>query len=168
GEAGNPNGDTYGPMAYIAYLPGYAFFGWSGKWDDLPASHFTSIMFDLLCVAGLALAGRRFGGNRLGGTPAVAWAAYPFTPYASQSDTNMPAFLIWGFWLCTSPWARGIFSAFAGWTKFAALLVVPLWATYPELRRSKRTALLFAAAFAIGTAGCFWVLLLEPSPFHAA
>jgi hypothetical protein len=170
-EAANPNGDTYGPMAYLAYLPGYAIFGWSGKWDDLPASHFTSIVFDLLCLVGLALAGRRFGGNRLGVTLAFAWAAYPFTQYASNSNTNdaiMPAFLIWGFWLCTSPWARGVFAAFAGWTKFAALLVVPLWATYPEFRRSRRTALLFAAAFALGTAACFWVLLLEPSPFHAA
>jgi hypothetical protein len=170
-EAANPNGDTYGPMAYLAYIPGYAIFGWSGKWDDLPASHFTAIVFDLLCLAGLALAGRRFGGNRLGVTLAFAWAAYPFTQYASNSNTNdaiMPAFLIWGFWLCTSPWARGVFAAFAGWTKFAALLVVPLWATYPEFKRSLRTALIFAAAFALGTAACFWVLLLEPSPFHAA
>ena len=62
-EAANPNGDTYGPMSYIAYIPGYAIFGWSGQWDDLPASHFTAIAFDLLCVLGLALAGRRFGGQ---------------------------------------------------------------------------------------------------------
>ena len=110
-EAANPNGDTYGPMSYIAYIPGYAIFGWSGQWDDLPASHFTAIAFDLLCVLGLALAGRRFGGNRLGVTLAFAWAAYPFTQYVSMSNTNdaiMPAFLIWGFWLCTSAWARGV------------------------------------------------------------
>ena len=109
-EAANPNGDTYGPMAYIAYIPGYAFFGWSGKWDDLPASHFTAIAFDLLCLIGLGLVGRRFGGNRLAVTLAFAWAAYPFTQYVSNSNTNdaiMPAFLIWGFWLCTSAWARG-------------------------------------------------------------
>jgi len=170
-EAANPNGDTYGPMAYIAYIPGYAFFGWSGKWDDLPASHFTAITFDLLCLLGLGLVGRRFGGNRLAATLAFAWAACPFTQYASNSNTNdaiMPAFLIWGFWLCTSAWARGAAVAFASWTKFAALLVAPLWATYPEFRRSRRTALIFAAGFAIATAACFWVLLLEPSPFHAA
>jgi hypothetical protein len=170
-EAANPSGDTYGPMAYIAYIPGYAFFGWSGKWDDLPASHFTAIAFDLLCLIGLGLVGRRFGGIRVGVTLAFAWAAYPFTQYASNSNTNdaiMPAFLIWGFWLCTSAWARGVFAALASWTKFGALLVAPLWATYPEFRRSGRTALVFAAAFAIGTAACFWVLLLEPSPIHAA
>ncbi len=170
-ESANPNGDTYGPVSYLAYLPGYAFFGWSGKWDDLPAAHFTSIAFDLLCIVGLALVGWRFGRARLAVTLAFAWAAYPFTQYASNSNTNdaiMPAFLIFGFWLVTSPWARGIFSGLAGWTKFGALLVVPLWATYPEFRRSRRTALLFAAGFAVATAAGFWILLLEPNPLHAA
>ena len=165
-ESANPNGDTYGPVSYLVYLPGYAFFGWTGKWDDLPAAHFTSIAFDLLCLVGLGLVGRRFGGNRLGVTLAFAWAAYPFTQYVSNSNTNdsiMPCFLIWGLWLCTSPWARGVFSALAGWTKFAALLVVPLWATYPEFRRSRRTALKYAAAFGLATLASFWVLLLEPS-----
>jgi hypothetical protein len=169
-ESAIPQGDTYGPVAYLAYLPGYAFFGWSGKWDSLPASHFTAIAFDLLCLIGLGLVGRRFGGMRLGVTLAFAWAAYPFTQYVSNSNTNdsiMPAFLIWGFWLCTSPWARGAFAAFAGWTKFAALLVAPLWATYPEFRRSRRTALFFAGGFALATVASFWVMLLEPSPLHA-
>jgi hypothetical protein len=170
-ESANPNGDTYGPVAYLSYLPGYAFFGWAGKWDDLPASHFTAIAFDLLCLIGLALVGRRFGGNRLGITLAFAWAAYPFTQYVSNSNTNdsiMPAFLIWGLWLCTVPWARGAFAALAGWTKFAALIVAPLWATYPEFRRSRRTALKFAGGFALATLASFWVLLLEPNVLHAA
>ncbi len=170
-ESANPNGDTYGPAAYLTYLPGYAFFGWTGKWDDLPASHFTAIAFDLLCIVGLGLAGRRFGGNRLGATLAFAWAAYPFTQYVSNSNTNdaiMPAFLIWGFWLATSPWARGVFASLAGWTKFGALLVAPMWATYPEFRRSRRTALYFAGGFALAALACFWILLLEPNPLHAA
>jgi hypothetical protein len=170
-ESANPNGDTYGPVSYLAYLPGLAFFGWSGKWDDLPASHFTAIGFDLICLIGLGLVGRRFGGNRLGVTLAFAWAAYPFTQYVSNSNTNdsiMPAFLIFGFWLCTSSWARGLFAGLAGWTKFAALIVAPLWATYPEFRRSRRTALLFAGGFAIATVASFWILLLEPNPLHAA
>ena len=29
-EASNARGDTYGPVSYLAYLPGYAVFGWSG------------------------------------------------------------------------------------------------------------------------------------------
>jgi hypothetical protein len=169
-ESANPNGDTYGPVAYLSYLPGYAFFGWTGKWDKLPASHFTAITFDLLCLIGLGLVGRRFGGLRLGVTLAFAWAAYPFTQYVSSSNTNdaiMPAFLIWGLWLCTAPWARGAFGAFAGWTKFGARIVAPLWATYPEFRRSRATALKFAGGFALATLASFSVLLLEPNVLHA-
>jgi hypothetical protein len=170
-ESANPQGDTYGPVSYLSYIPGYLFFGWSGKWDDLPSAHFTSIAFDILCVLGLGLAGRRFGGNRLGVTMAFAWAAYPFTQYVSQSNTNdaiMPAFLIWGFWLATSPWARGLFAGLAGWTKFAALVIAPLWATYPEVGRSRRTGPRFLVGFAIATIAAFWILFLEPNPLHAA
>jgi hypothetical protein len=170
-ESANDRGDTYGPVAYLTYLPGYWIYGWGGKWDHLHASHFTAVAFDLICLLGLGLAGRRFGGTQLGVTLAFAWAAYPFTQYVSNSNTNdsiMPAFLILGFWLVTSPWARGAFSALAGWTKFAALVVAPLWATYPEFRRSRRTALAFAGGFALATVASFWILLLEPSPLHAA
>jgi hypothetical protein len=167
-ESANPQGDTYGPVAYEAYLPGYLVLGWSGKWDDLPAAHMSSIMFDLLCVLGLALVGRRFGGTRLAVTLAFAWVAYPFTQYVSSSNTNdalPPLFLIWGFWLVTSPWARGASVALAGWTKFAALLLGPLWASYPE--RRLRPTLAFVLAAAAATLAAFSILLLEPNPVHA-
>ena len=164
-ESANPQGDTYGPTAYESYIPGYALFGWSGKWDTLPAAHFTSIAFDLLCILGLWLVGRRFGGMQLAATLAFAWAAYPFTQYASNSNTNdalLPAFLIWGFWLVSSPVSRGVFAALSGWTKFASLLVAPLWLTYPARRPSRRFLLGFGAA----TLAAFSVVLLEPSPLH--
>ena len=164
-ESANPQGDTYGPVAYESYLPGYALFGWSGKWDTLPGVHFTSIAFDLLCMLGLWLVGRRFGGANLGAALAFAWAAYPFTQYASNSNTNdalMPAYLIWGFWLAVSPVGRGAFAALSGWTKFAALVVAPLWATYPDRRLSWR----FVAGFAAATLAAFSVVLFEPSPLH--
>ena len=122
--------------------------GWSGKWDSLPAAHATAIAFDLLVVLGLFLVGRRFGGTPLGAALAFGWVAFPFTAYAMNSNSNdtiMPAILVWGFWLSTSAVARGATIALAGWTKFAALLLAPLWLTYPNgLRR--RTA----AKFAIG------------------
>ena len=51
-ESANPQGDTYGPTAYEAYIPGFLAFGWSGKWDTLPAVHFTSILFDLSRCSG--------------------------------------------------------------------------------------------------------------------
>ena len=168
-EASNPSGDTYGPVSYLAYVPGYAVFGWSGKWDELWAAHATSLLFDGLCLLGLVLVGRRYGGPRLAATLAFAWAAYPFTMYASNSNTNdtiMPAFLIWGFWLASSAWARGGAVALAGWTKFAALLLAPLWLSYPRGFRASLRG--FALAFAGATVASFLILLLEPDPLHAA
>ena len=167
-ENANPYGDTYGPVSYIAYLPGYAIFGWSGQWDSLPAVHFTSILFDLLAIVGLALVGRRFGGPRLAATLAFAWVAWPFTQYASSSNTNdaiAPALLIWGFLALTTPVARGAAVAVSGWTKFASLLLLPLWLGYPEARRGRALAVL---GFAVTTVLVFFVLFLEPSPWHAA
>jgi hypothetical protein len=169
-ESANPQGDTYGPVAYEAYLPGYLILGWSGMWDDLPAAHLSSILFDILCLLGLALVGLRFGGTRLAATLAFAWAAYPFTQYVSSSNTNdalPPLFLIWGFWLVTSPWARGAAAALAGWTKFAPLIVAPLWASYPEGLRRPREKAAFAGAFVLVTLVVFSILLFEPSPIHA-
>jgi hypothetical protein len=177
-ESSNERGDTYGPTSYLAYVPGFLLLGWSGKWDSLPAAHFTSIALDLLALLGLALVGRRFGGLPLAAGLAFAWVAYPFTQYVSSSNTNdtlPPLLLIWGFWLASSPWARGIFSALAGWSKFGALLVAPLWSAYPEalsLRRVRSVALrsvaLFVAGFAAATIVAFSILLLEPDVLHAA
>jgi hypothetical protein len=99
---------------------------------------------------------------------AFGWAAYPFTAYTLNANTNdaiMPVLLLAGFWLVTSDWARGSFVALAGWTKFGALLAAPVWATYPtyELRRVLR----FATAFLVATLLAFWLLLLEPSLWDA-
>jgi hypothetical protein len=168
-ESANDRGDTYGPVSYLAYVPGTVAFGWSGKWDSLPAAHATSIAFDLITMLGLVLVGLRFGGGRLAVFLAFAWAAYPFTAYtlnANTNDTIVPAVLVWGFWLVTSPWARGGAVALAGWTKFAGLLLGPLWASYPVLRL--RSVVMFAAAFLAVTVGAFTVLLLEPNLWDAA
>ena len=169
-ESANPLGDTYGPVAYEAYIPGYLALGWSGKWDTLPAVHATTLLWDAICLLGLVFVGRRFGGDRLAATLAFAWVAWPFTQYSSNSNTNdliAPALLIWGFYFATSQLARGALMALAGWTKFTALIVAPLWAGYPEARLRKPT-LRFVFAFLVFTALAFSVFLLEPSPLHAA
>ena len=169
-ESVNQFGDTYGPVTYMSYLPGLWLFGWSGKADTLPAVHFTTLLFDLLALLGLAAVGYRYGGARLAAVLALAWAACPFTQYVSSSNTNdalMPVFLIWGFWLATRDAGRGVFAALASWTKLAALIVVPLWLTYPTVGERRR-AVRFGIAFLVTTALSFWVLLLGGHPLHEA
>jgi len=177
-ESANERGDTYGPVAYYAYLPAHYAVGFDGKWNGgsgewsgLPAAHLTSILWDVLALIGMGLVGLRLGGARLGATLAFAWAAYPFTQYVSSSNSNdaiMPALLAWGLWFATSPPGRGLFVGLAGWTKFAAFLLVPLWASYPDAFRDLRRKLLFAGGFLLATAIAAIVLLLEPDPLHAA
>ena len=119
----------------------------------------------------LALLGWRMQGSRMAATLAFAWAAYPFTQYVSSSNTNdsiPPAFLIAGLCFVAYPWARGASVALSGWTKFAGLLLVPLWASYPDGLTRPRAKVAFALSFLAATALAFWVLLLEPDPLHAA
>ena len=170
-EVANGRGDTYGPVSYLAYVPGFLTFGWSYEWDDLPAAHFTSLLWDGLALLGLGFLGLRFGGVRLGTTLAFAWAAYPFTQYVSSSNSNdaiMPALLVWGLVFVTSAPARGLFAGLAAWTKFAAFLLFPLWASYPRATRWPRGQLLFLGGALLATAIGFSILFLEPDPFHAA
>ncbi len=169
-ESANERGDTYGPVSYLAYVPGYLLLGWDGKWDGLPAAHFTSIAFDLLALVLLGLVGLRYGGYRLGVTLAFAWAAYPFTQYVLSSNTNdaiPPALLLLGFLLLGSGWARGASAALAGLTKFGSLLVVPLWSGYPDALE-RRSLVRFGLGFLAASAVAFSVLLLEPDVGHAA
>jgi hypothetical protein len=164
------HGDTYGPVMYLAYLPGYAAFGWNGKWrNDLTPAHATSILFDLLVLVGLALVGRRFGGWRMAATAAFAWAAWPFTVYALSTNTNdtiVPAILIWGFLALTSAATRGAVVALAGWAKFAPLILAPLWSGYPGALRG-RAAVRYAAGFLGVTLLAFSILLFDSNVPHA-
>ena len=73
----------------------------------------------------------------------------------------MPAFLVWGFWLASSPTARGVATALAGWVKFAALLVAPLWLTYRTGLRPVSVAR-FAVAFGVAAAFKCTPLLFAP------
>ena len=158
-------GDTYGPVNYYAYVPFERTFGWSGRWDDLPAAHAASIVFDLLTLLGLFLLGRRIRGPTLGVVLAYAWASYPFTLFVSNTNSNdalVALLLVVTLHVAASPPARGVFAALAGLTKFAPLALGPLFARTPvdagrpgALRRQRsgrRAFVLYALAFAV-TAG---------------
>ena len=142
--ADNPFGDTYGPLNYFAYVPfelGAALERRVGR----PAGGARG--GDLLRPRG----GRRpvrprpppAPGRRrpaLGVVLAFAWAAYPFTDYALQSNSNdslVAALLVWALVVFAAPRARGALLALAVAAKFAPLALAPLFAT-GERGRSAR------------------------------
>jgi hypothetical protein len=149
----NPHGDTYGPAAYLAYIPFEQLFPWSGRWDDLPAAHAAAVFFDALTALLLWLLGRRIRGQALGIALAYAWAAFPFTLYTLNSNTNdglVAALIVATLLVAHRPVARGATAAVAGLTKFAPLALAPMLATYrdPQSTRSRwREGVLFCLAF---------------------
>jgi hypothetical protein len=146
-------GDTYGPVNYLAYVPFERIWPWSGTWNDLPAAHGAAVFFDLATFALLILLGRRIRpgppGNRLAATLAFGWAAYPYTAFAllSNSNDSLVAMLLVATLLALArPAARGVTAALATFAKFAPVVLVPMLATYGKERW--RFVLAFAAASA--------------------
>ncbi len=149
------SGDTYGPVNYLAYLPFEAIWPYSGEWDDLPAAHAASIVVDVAVFAFLILLGMRIRpgpeGQRLAATLAFGWAAYPYTAFALESNSNdalVAALLLGSLLLLARPLARGAGLAAATWAKFVAAPLAPMFLTY---ERRLRPALLFAAGFVLVT-----------------
>ncbi|MGN6556782.1 MAG: PepSY domain-containing protein [Solirubrobacterales bacterium] len=131
------SGDTYGPVNYLAYVPFERIWPWTGHWDDLPAAHAASIVFDSLVFALLLVFGFQIRpgpeGERLGATLAFGWAAYPYTAYVLESNSNdtlVAALLVVTLLLAARPLARGATLAAATWAKFVALPLTPMFMTY--------------------------------------
>jgi hypothetical protein len=167
----NPQGDTYGPVNYYAYVPFNVAFGWSGVWDDLPAAHAAAITFDLLTLLGLFLLGWMIRGPSLGVAFAYCWAAYPFTLFALSSNSNdtlVGLLLVITLLVLRWPVARGVSAALSGLTKFAPLALGPLFLRGAGPIPSRRAMVRFALAYAItialmmapvvigGNLGQFW------------
>ncbi|HUC08370.1 MAG TPA: glycosyltransferase 87 family protein [Solirubrobacterales bacterium] len=143
-------GDTYGPVNYLAYVPFERIWPWSGTWNDLPAAHAAAVFFDLATFALLIFLGRRIrpgpAGNKLAATLAFGWAAYPYTAFTllSNSNDSLVAMLLVAILLVLArPAARGVMAALATFAKFAPALLAPMLATYGE-KRSR-----FVLAFAL-------------------
>ena len=155
------HGDTYGPVAYLAYLPFELLFGWHGKWDGLPAAHGAAVLFDLSTLALLYVLGRRHGGAHTGALLSYLWAACPFSLLVANSNSNdalVGALLLLALLVAGRPVARGGVLALAGLTKFAPLALVPLFARPGRAR--------VAAGFA-GTAVLVTVPVLAPGGLDA-
>jgi hypothetical protein len=150
----NGAGDTYGPATYYAYVPFELAMPWSGSWDDLPAAHGAAVAFDLITVLGLFMLGRRIRpgprGIRLGVILAFAWASYPYTAFALESNSNdslVSVFIVGALLGMGSPAGRGAMAAIGGLTKFASLALAPLFMAGTGI--SRRPAAVFLAAFMI-------------------
>ena len=129
----NDRGDTYGPVAYEAYLPGYAVLGWSGKWDEPARGALDSIALRPARAARpRARRAAASAGTRLAVTLAVRLGRVPVhavrveLEHERRDHARVPdlRLLARDVVVC----ARSASLALAGWTKFAALLLVPLWA----------------------------------------
>ncbi|HEX3323639.1 MAG TPA: hypothetical protein VHR65_00670, partial [Solirubrobacterales bacterium] len=130
-------GDTYGPVNYYAYVPFERIWPWSGSWDDLPAAHGAAVFFDLATFAFLILLGIRIrpgpAGRRLAAILAFGWAAYPYTAFALESNSNdtlVAMLLVATLLVLARPMARGATAALATFAKFAPALLAPMLLTY--------------------------------------
>jgi Glycosyltransferase family 87 len=145
--------DTYGPIAYLAYVPFVLLFPWHGSWNYLPSAHVASLVFDLATVAGLVLLGRRLRpgreGARLGLALGWAWAACPFTLMGLMEHSNdglvamLSVFALLAF---SSPAARGALLGLATAAKFSPGALLPLFAGRRD--RGLKGAVVCVAAFA--------------------
>ncbi|MBV9311002.1 MAG: hypothetical protein JOZ73_09220 [Solirubrobacterales bacterium] len=160
----NSNGDTYGPVNYMLYVPFRALLGWSGQWDDLPAAHGAAIAFDLLTLIGLFFLGRRIRGPTTGIVLAYAWAAYPFTLYSQTSNSNDSAvamFVVLALLVIRSADWRGVAAALAALTKFAPLALAPLLARgESDGKPSRRSIGVYSLAFCLTVLAAMLPVLL--------
>ncbi|HEY5318709.1 MAG TPA: glycosyltransferase 87 family protein, partial [Solirubrobacteraceae bacterium] len=151
--ASTAHGDTYGPIAYLAYVPFELLFPWHGAWDYLASAHAASIFFDLATIVGLVALGRRLGGRdglRLGLVLGWAWAACPFTLLALMMHTNdgLVAMLsVLSLLAFSSPAARGALLGLAAAAKFAPAALLGLYAGQRD--RGIKGAVVCLASFAV-------------------
>ncbi len=146
--------DTYGPIAYLAYVPFVLLFPWHGIWNYLPAAHAASLVFDLGTVAGLVLLGRRLRpgreGLRLGLALGWVWAACPFTLLGLMEHSNdglIAMLSVFALLALGSPAARGALVGLATAAKFAPGALLPLFAGRRD--RGLRGVVTCVAAFAV-------------------
>jgi hypothetical protein len=124
-------GDTYGPVAYLSYIPAELLFPVTTGIAD--AARAAALMFDLLTLLGLFLLGRSLrpgpSGRRLGLALAFAWAACPYTALVLASTTNdtlVPMFVVYALLALRSPPGRGLVTGIAAMGKFAPALLAPV------------------------------------------
>jgi hypothetical protein len=155
--------DTYGPLAYLFYVPFVAIS--HGSWKHLLAAREGAIAFDLLTVAGLVWFGLRLrkgrAGWRLGLLLAWLWAACPFSVLGMEKSTNdglVAMIVVLVMLTLTSPIKRGIAVGLGAASKFFPAVLLPLVAIGrgTEDRSAIRQVL---AGFVIATGASFAIFM---------
>jgi hypothetical protein len=148
--AGSGHADTYGPIAYLAYVPFTAVFSLHGMWPARAAA----IAFDLVTIAGLVALGRRIRpgreGKRLGLLLAWGWSACPFTLLVLMMHTNdglVVMLSVLALLVFSAPAARGAMLGLAAAAKFSPAILLPLFASPRE--RGIKPALKCGGAFVL-------------------
>jgi hypothetical protein len=161
-------GDTYGPLNYLLYVPFVLMFGFSGEWDFLPAAHALTLFSFVAGGVALFIAGYRLSGKEGGAALGFAWAAFPYTVYVTNNNTNdiiVAAVAAIGLASAASPVARGASVAAGFAVKLYPLVLGPLWISYDGLKRKP------VIDFVLGGVGVvlltFWVVFLDGHPFQA-
>jgi Glycosyltransferase family 87 len=157
------HGDTYGPIAYLAYTPFELLF--PGNWQYLPAARAAAITFDLLTIAGLIVLGWRLRRNRegwrLGLLIAWLWAACPCSLLGMEKSTNdgLVALIVVLIMLALeSPIKRGILVGLGTASKFFPAILLPLVAV-GRGDADERTIRKVLAAFVVATGASIAVFL---------
>jgi hypothetical protein len=148
------HGDTYGPIAYLAYLPFGLAIGWKAHAVYLTMAKAATIVFDLVTILGLVLLGRRlrpgWEGRRLGLVLGWVWAACPLTLLGMIMHTNdglIAMLSVLSLLLFASPMARGVTLGLATAAKFSPAALVPLYAARNE--RGVKGSMICLASFAV-------------------
>jgi hypothetical protein len=151
------HGDTYGPVAYMAYIPFELVFPWHGSWDYLPSAHAPTLAFDLLTILGLFMLGRRMragpGGIRLGLALGWAWAAFPFTLLGvilNVNDGLLALLAVFALVAYTrSDLGRAALIGLGAAAKFAPLALLPLFASGRDTSGRRRALGMLVAGGAV-------------------
>ncbi|MBA2512649.1 MAG: DUF2029 domain-containing protein [Rubrobacteraceae bacterium] len=162
-------GDTYGPLNYLLYVPFVLMFGFSGNWDFLPAAHALTMFSFVAGGMALFIAGYRLSGPKGGAAMVFAWAAFPYTIYATNNNTNdviVAAVSAIGLAAASSPLARGATIAAGFSVKLFPLILGPLWLAHDGWKRRPLTDYVLGGLGALLLV--FSILLIPGQPVEAA
>ncbi len=127
------NGDTYGPISYLAYLPGVKV-----SEDRTAVVLWTNVALVLLVGILLFATGFRRGSPSRGAWAAATWTSCPIVAIgavAGNNDVVVAVMLTFALLLAARPAGRGAMVALAACTKFVpALIVFPLLRMRSETR----------------------------------